>query len=135
MARDLRPSSSSRRATTLCELIAPRREFVRQRSIISYQDNDSLALRALEARISRLAQRLIKATAARNDRCAAALARLQSHLNALNPRLVLERGYAMVQRKDGSIVRDAAQVDVGEMIDVSLARGGMQAQVTRQRKS
>jgi hypothetical protein len=39
------------RPTLVCELIAPKREFVRQRSIISYQDNDSLSLRALDAAI------------------------------------------------------------------------------------
>lgn len=41
------------RPVLVCELIAPRREFVRQRSIISYQDNDSLTLRALDAAIDR----------------------------------------------------------------------------------
>ena len=39
------------RPALVCELIAPKREFVRQRSIISYQDNDSLTLRALDAAI------------------------------------------------------------------------------------
>ena len=43
----------TKRPPLICELIAPRREFVRQRSIISYQDNDSLALRALDATIDR----------------------------------------------------------------------------------
>lgn len=42
-----------RRPALICEMIAPRREFVRQRSIISYQDNDSLSLRALDAAIDR----------------------------------------------------------------------------------
>ena len=40
-----------RRPSLVCELIAPRREFVRQRAIISFQDNDSLPLRALDATI------------------------------------------------------------------------------------
>jgi hypothetical protein len=44
VGRDVRPA-------LVCELIAPRREFVRQRSIISYQDNDSLTLRALDTAI------------------------------------------------------------------------------------
>lgn len=39
------------RPAIVCELIAPKREFVRQRSIISYQDNDSLAMRALDTAI------------------------------------------------------------------------------------
>lgn len=41
------------RPALICELIAPKREFVRQRSIISYQENDTLALRALDAAIDR----------------------------------------------------------------------------------
>ena len=40
-----------RRPSIVCEMIAPRREFVRQRAIISFQENDSLPLRALDARI------------------------------------------------------------------------------------
>ncbi len=43
----------ARRPALVCEMIAPRREFVRQRSIISYNDNDSLALLALDAEIDR----------------------------------------------------------------------------------
>lgn len=40
-----------RRPVLVCELIAPKREFVRQRSIISFQENDSLSLRALDHKI------------------------------------------------------------------------------------
>lgn len=39
------------RPMIVCELIAPRREFVRQRSIISYQNNECLTLRALDRAI------------------------------------------------------------------------------------
>ncbi|MBZ9724857.1 hypothetical protein LB554_12950 [Mesorhizobium sp. CO1-1-11] len=46
------------RPALVCELIAPKREFVRQRSIISYQDNDSLTLRALDAAINRFEEEL-----------------------------------------------------------------------------
>ncbi|WP_082980339.1 hypothetical protein [Mesorhizobium sp. WSM3873] len=41
------------RPPLVCELIALKREFVRQRSIVSYQDNDSLTLRALDGAIDR----------------------------------------------------------------------------------
>ena len=46
-------ASRAVRPAIVCELIAPKREFVRQRSIVSYQDNDSLTLRALDATIDR----------------------------------------------------------------------------------
>ncbi|MGO8661549.1 hypothetical protein ACC805_12315 [Rhizobium ruizarguesonis] len=41
------------RPPIICEMIAPRREFVRQRAIASYQDNDSLSLEALRSNIDR----------------------------------------------------------------------------------
>ncbi len=46
----------TQRPALICEMIAPRREFVRQRSIIAYQDNDSLTLRALDAAIDAFEQ-------------------------------------------------------------------------------
>jgi hypothetical protein len=43
-----------KRPHLICEMIAPRREFVRQRAIISYQDNDALSLLAIEAELDRV---------------------------------------------------------------------------------
>jgi len=43
----------NQRPTLVCEMIAPKREFVRQKSIASYQDNDSLSLQALDREIDR----------------------------------------------------------------------------------
>ena len=44
----------SKRPHMICEMIAPRREFVRQRAIISYQENDTLSLLALNAELDRV---------------------------------------------------------------------------------
>lgn len=43
----------NRRPEMICEMIAPKREFVRQRAIASYQENDSLSLLALDREIDR----------------------------------------------------------------------------------
>ncbi|WP_442154841.1 hypothetical protein [Rhizobium leguminosarum] len=43
-----------RRPAMICEMIAPKREFVRQRSIASYQENDSLTLQALDKQIDKV---------------------------------------------------------------------------------
>ncbi|MBO0130910.1 hypothetical protein [Agrobacterium burrii] len=42
-----------RRPVMVCEMIAPKREFVRQRAIASYQENDSLSLQALDHAIDK----------------------------------------------------------------------------------
>lgn len=49
-------------------------------------------------------------------------------LDALDPARVLARGYAVV-RSGGSVVRDAAQVAVGDRLAVTLARGSLSASV------
>ncbi len=46
----------TQRPTLVCEMIAPKREFVRQRSIASYQENDSLSLQALDCEIDKALQ-------------------------------------------------------------------------------
>jgi exodeoxyribonuclease VII large subunit len=51
------------------------------------------------------------------------------HLRALSPDAVLARGYAVVRRADGTVVRSAAQVTAGDRVDVRVARGGLRAVV------
>jgi exodeoxyribonuclease VII large subunit len=50
-------------------------------------------------------------------------------LEALSPVRVLERGYAVVRAADGSVVRDASQVDAGARIALELAKGRIGAVV------
>ena len=58
------------------------------------------------------------------------LARLAGQLDSLSPLAVLGRGYALATReRDGRIVRSAGELEVGDRIDVRLARGGLGARV------
>jgi exodeoxyribonuclease VII large subunit len=50
-------------------------------------------------------------------------------LNAVSPLATLERGYAIVSREDGTILRDAAEAKPGSVIDVRLERGRIRAKV------
>lgn len=50
-------------------------------------------------------------------------------LTALDPRAVLQRGYALVQLEDGSIVRSAAQLDVNTQTITILAHGSAVSRV------
>lgn len=51
-------------------------------------------------------------------------------LDALSPLKILERGFAIIHRKDGSIVRDAAEVAPGEQLEIRLHKGSLQVWVT-----
>jgi exodeoxyribonuclease VII large subunit len=50
-------------------------------------------------------------------------------VESLSPLRVLERGYAVVRKADGSVVRDAAQVEPGDALDVQVAAGRIAARV------
>jgi exodeoxyribonuclease VII large subunit len=53
----------------------------------------------------------------------------RDRLRLLGPAATLERGYSIVQRPDGALVRAAAEVTAGERVDVRLARGRIAARV------
>ena len=55
-------------------------------------------------------------------------------LAVLNPHAILQRGYAIVTNLWGEVVRDAAQVTPGELLDVHVYRGAFGVTVTSQRK-
>ena len=76
-----------------------------------------------------LQRRLVRALHVALERHAAHVQRLQSHLQHLDPSQVLERGYSIVRRADGSIVRAAADVRLGEALGLEFARGNARARV------
>jgi exodeoxyribonuclease VII large subunit len=51
------------------------------------------------------------------------LARAERGLSLLDPQLVLQRGYAWLADEDGSTVVDAAQVQPGQALRATLAKG------------
>jgi len=65
------------------------------------------------------------------EAAAGLLARLDAHIKHLDPHQVLERGYSITHAADGTIVRDAAQLKVGEDVKITLARGWTDARVKR----
>jgi len=52
-------------------------------------------------------------------------------LDALSPLSVLTRGYSLTQKPDGEIVRDSHQISAGERLNILLARGKLEAEVTK----
>ncbi len=60
---------------------------------------------------------------ARLHRSADEIEHLRRQVTALSPQSTLERGYAVVQHRDGRVVMDEADVGVGELLLVRVARG------------
>jgi len=58
------------------------------------------------------------------------LTTLSRALDAVNPLSTLGRGYAIVRKTDGSIVRDANSLKIGEELSTQLQRGSVQSKVT-----
>jgi exodeoxyribonuclease VII large subunit len=55
--------------------------------------------------------------------------RMGRALEALSPLAILERGYALVFDGSGQLVKDAAQVNIGDDISARVARGEIRATV------
>ncbi|MBA2689783.1 MAG: exodeoxyribonuclease VII large subunit [Burkholderiales bacterium] len=65
------------------------------------------------------------------EKSASRVAGLQAQLSHLNPEAVLQRGYSIVAREDGSIVRDASQLAIDDSVTMGFARGGAIGRITK----
>jgi len=80
-------------------------------------------------RLDDLSFRLGSHVRARLGQFRADLTRLSGLLRSLGPQAVLDRGYAVVLKGDGSIVRSPAQVSTGEGLDLRVAEGRLKVKV------
>ncbi|MER1968589.1 exodeoxyribonuclease VII large subunit [Castellaniella sp. GW247-6E4] len=86
-------------------------------------------LRLRGQRLTAAAQRLQAAVSHRTQVQAARLAAVRGRLEALDPRGVLGRGYAIVRGPSGNIVKNALDLNIGERIDVEFGSGRAQADI------
>ncbi|GAB2755659.1 exodeoxyribonuclease VII large subunit [Terrabacter koreensis] len=85
---------------------------------------DPVALvRARRQEVAALRTRATARIEARLHRAADQTEHLRRQVVALSPQSTLERGYAVVQHRDGRIVMDQDDVGVGELLRVRVARG------------
>ena len=90
--------------------------------------------RAVSGRVDRdraeaaaLRDRLRRCLRSRVDAAAADLAHSRARVAALSPAATLRRGYAVVQRTDGTVVRRPSDVDAGDPLRIRLAEGALAA--------
>jgi len=88
-------------------------------------------LQQLRRRLDHAGDLLRNRQALRLQQSSARLERSQSVLLNLNPRAVLERGYAIALDAAGRALTDATQAQAGESLRLLLARGSLDATVTQ----
>jgi exodeoxyribonuclease VII large subunit len=74
-----------------------------------------------QEQVTALAERGRRALAAGLGRAEDDMGHLRARLVALAPSATLRRGYAIVQRHDGGVIRSAGEVSVGERLTVRFA--------------
>ncbi|WP_017545833.1 MULTISPECIES: exodeoxyribonuclease VII large subunit [Nocardiopsis] len=99
---------------------------VRSRPVLAdpVRETERLTEQVLELR-----DRARRSLTASLDRAADTLVHTEARLHALSPATTLARGYAIVQREDGSVVRSAAEPALGETLRVRFAEDGLRATV------
>ena len=92
-----------------------------------------LRIERARARLAALASERSTAHAHALQRPGDRLHRLELRLQLLDPRLVLQRGYALLTDDDGSVITRAAQVSAGQGVRATLAEGELDLTVARPR--
>jgi len=93
-----------------------------RRQVVSRVDGAARDAEALRARARR-------SVLSRVDAAVSELAHARARVAALSPAATLQRGYAVVQRADGAVVRRPSDVDAGEPVRIRLAEGELGAVV------
>ena len=79
--------------------------------------------------VGRLVDRARRCFGSSLDRAADNLAHTRARVTALSPAATLERGYAVLQRGDGGVVRRPADVSAGDLVRARLAEGELSLEV------
>ncbi|HJR73573.1 MAG TPA: exodeoxyribonuclease VII large subunit [Luteimonas sp.] len=88
-------------------------------------------LALLRARLAAIAQRPQAATVRKLQQQAAHLRALARSLEAVSPLATVARGYAILQREDGRIVRSVGDAAVGEKLEARLSDGSLRVRVEK----
>jgi exodeoxyribonuclease VII large subunit len=118
-----------RMSRALRQILADRRSLLGDRRSRLWQSSPAARVRSTAARHAALYARLRAAALARLHLSRARLSPLVRTLNAVSPLATLERGYAIVSRESGGILRSAADAPPGMIVEARLAVGKIRAKV------
>ena len=120
-----------RLSRALRQILADRRTVLGERRSRLWQLSPAARVRSTAARQAALYARLRAAALARLHLARERLAPLVRTLNAVSPLATLGRGYAIVSRVDGAILRNAADAPPGSLIEARLSVGTVRAKVEK----
>jgi exodeoxyribonuclease VII large subunit len=80
-------------------------------------------IREHERRLDDWSERLERAGRQRLERCQRAIEAFSARLNGLSPLNILARGYSVTQDGNGAVLRDAANLRLGDTVSTRLHRG------------
>ena len=122
LVADLRASTPTDAAKRVVPDIKEELEKIRQlRNRADQKINDRVILEM--TKVVNLMQRSYAGINSRITRSSDELNHMLTQIRALSPQATLDRGYAVVQKSDGSIVRTPNKLTKGEMLRLRLAEG------------
>lgn len=121
----------TRMAAGLAELVARRRDALQQLDLALERGSPLRRIQDNRQRIDDLSLRALQAARHRLELDHARLDGQRLRLAAMSPFGVLERGYALVSKVDGSLVRSAKQVTAGDALRVRVHDGEFDVNVDR----
>jgi len=123
--------SRMQQAVRTC-LATPRWELREAQNRLALYSPES-RVRSGRQRLDELSRRLETSAAHTLQVCGLHLRAAEQRLNALNPSSVLNRGYSIVQRKDGVVITQVSQVNEGDPIHVRVSDGTFAAKVSKKK--
>nr|WP_275941422.1 exodeoxyribonuclease VII large subunit [Planosporangium mesophilum] len=115
-----------RRVTQLLDREQQRLDAIRSRPVLARPE---AMVDQRETEVRALRERGTRCLSHRLDRAGGELEHTLARLRALSPAATLQRGYAIVQRPDGAVVRSPDEVGAGDRLRVRLAGGELTATV------
>lgn len=134
LVADLRASTPTDAAKRVVPDIKEEYERIRQlRERADRKINDRVVLEM--TKVVGLIQRSFAGISARLTRSSEELTHLIARVRTLSPQATLDRGYAVVQKSDGTIVRSPDHLEKGERLRLRLAQGVAVATATGESES
>jgi exodeoxyribonuclease VII large subunit len=126
--RGIRQSRDRARRALRSRVEGERRQLVaiRSRPVMAHP---GAMIEARRQELEALTDRAHRRALATVHRAADQIGHLRAQVRSLSPQSTLERGYAVVQHRDGRVVSDQAEVAVDELLRIRVARGDFAARV------